>query len=187
MNSLPVRLFHAFLSGAVLALLGALGILHVGPLLRASPTVANFRGNGASVYVPPIVSNPTDLDRDGDGIPNDWETGNYQNPDDPEDAASDFDFDGLTAKQEYDLSIDSHGQYGNPLGRYQLQTIDLPAGFDSITALNLVESAKNGFSLVSVTGIRTGETVSKRGSRPTNLPPPSGPSCCHHRGIPMCK
>ena len=46
---------------------------------------------------------PTYQDMDGDGLPNDWEAANHLDGLDPSDASSDFDLDGLTALQEYQL------------------------------------------------------------------------------------
>ena len=45
-------------------------------------------------------------DRDGDGLPNFYEEANGLNPDDPTDAASDGDNDGLTALQEFERRTD---------------------------------------------------------------------------------
>ena len=46
---------------------------------------------------------------DNDGIPDFWETQFGHNPANAADAASDFDNDGLSAAQEYQLSLDSNG------------------------------------------------------------------------------
>tara|TARA_Y100000310_G_scaffold151291_1_gene150897 strand:- start:32297 stop:41485 length:9189 start_codon:yes stop_codon:yes gene_type:complete len=52
-------------------------------------------------------------DSDNDGIPDDWEINNGMNPNDPSDASKDFDSDGLTNKQEYDLHT-KFGKSTNP-------------------------------------------------------------------------
>ncbi len=44
---------------------------------------------------------PPDIDVDNDQIPNDWELENGLNPNDPNDASADFDFDGLANFDEY--------------------------------------------------------------------------------------
>jgi hypothetical protein len=74
---------------------------------------------------PPAAASPDDLD--GDGIPNDWEIQYKLNPNDPKDAASDFDNDGLTAKQEYDLSVRLGGDSGNPIGKWRIEKLPMPS------------------------------------------------------------
>jgi hypothetical protein len=49
-------------------------------------------------------------DRDGDGIPDAWETAFGLNPDDPNDAKSDTDHDGLTAYAEYRAGTDPRSE-----------------------------------------------------------------------------
>ncbi|PYK32160.1 MAG: hypothetical protein DME57_00885, partial [Verrucomicrobia bacterium] len=74
----------------------------------------NLYGNDPANWVAatptpaPTVTNP---DRDGDGIPNDWEIAYGLNPDDPADAAQDPDGDGYTNLQEYQAGTDPR----NPL------------------------------------------------------------------------
>ncbi|GAA5120516.1 hypothetical protein JIN84_05695 [Luteolibacter yonseiensis] len=163
MNCLPVRIFHAFVTGTVAAVLLSLGILYVHEDAHAQ--TANFRGNGlGGPPAPSAVATPpfpvTSTDSDGDGIPNTWETANSHNPNNAADASSDFDFDGLTAKQEYDLSVDTGGRQGNPLGTYELATIPNPPDYTVLTSVTLVETAKNGMTLVSVVGVRSDSSAS---------------------------
>jgi hypothetical protein len=55
--------------------------------IAAVPTPGTFVGHGS--------------DRDGDGMPDDWESANGLNPDNPADADKDADKDGMTNLQEY--------------------------------------------------------------------------------------
>ncbi len=171
MNCLPVRFFHAFLAGAAVSLLAALAILQFEQHLQAAPI---FRGHGAVTYVPlphllttgtePITAG----DADRDGIPDTWETLYCHTGDTAADAGYDFDFDGLTEKQEYDLSVRTNGTYGNPLGNFKLVPIPSPPGFKNNAAgvplittsgMTLIESAKNGTSLFRISGIATGQST----------------------------
>ena len=61
-------------------------------------------------------------DADGDGLPDTWENENVLDPNNPDDAASDFDQDGLSALQEY-----QNGK--NHLGKWKLSQIEPPSGF----------------------------------------------------------
>lgn len=73
------------------------------------------------------------VDTDGDGMSDSWETANFLNPNDPADAASDFDQDGVTALEEF-----SNGK--NALGGWSLASFSLPASMSlykpSVTAIN---------------------------------------------------
>jgi hypothetical protein len=63
--------------------------------------VSNLAGSATSAAANLIVNELPNSDRDGDGLPNDWETANGLNPDDPLDAARDPDLDGHTSWQEF--------------------------------------------------------------------------------------
>ena len=89
-----------------------------------SPWPAAANGSGASLQrtsADRCGNNPTNwtaaaptpgermlADRDGDGMPDDWEQANGLNPDDPKDAALDADQDGLTNLQEYLAGTNPH-------------------------------------------------------------------------------
>jgi hypothetical protein len=172
MQSLPVRLFHASLSGLLLGTLFSLGVFFLLQKIHATASLGNFRGNWSNHVSPEsngavIVNSQTSDDEDGDGIPNKWEADNSHSPNEPGDAGYDFDFDGLTAKQEYNLYLLTNGAFGKPLGTYDCSDIVLPldykltsSGVPVISAVNIVETAKNGFVLVKITGVRIGATSS---------------------------
>ena len=61
----------------------------------------NDPDNWIAAVPSPGAGNAVNPDRDGDGMPNDWEITNLLNPDDPNDAALDSDGDTLTNLQEY--------------------------------------------------------------------------------------
>lgn len=63
------------------------------------------------------------VDQDGDGLPDDWETANHHNPEDPSDREADFDLDGVTAYQEYLFGK-------NPLGEWKVESVDVPSGWE---------------------------------------------------------
>jgi hypothetical protein len=67
-----------------------------------------------------IGAGETIIDTDEDGIPDAWEMQFGHNPSDASDAAKDFDLDGVTAMQEYQLYVSSNGSAGNPLGNYTI-------------------------------------------------------------------
>lgn len=132
MNCLPVRLFHLSLVGAILGTLLAIGFsefirpLHAAPL--GGDPVENTSGAGSN----PVPSHQTTLaptldDLDGDGIPNTWEEQFHHDPNDARDAGADFDNDGLTALQEYELYQRTSGASGNPLGKWKTEALDVPA------------------------------------------------------------
>lgn len=168
MNSLPVRLFHASLSGILVVVFITLLVFHVQQRFHTElprqdiVRVVEREVKKPTPVTPSATSDPND--RDGDGIPNTWETTYSHNPDNAKDSGSDFDFDGLTAKQEYDLSVQTGGLYGNPLGKYELSSTTLPDDFANdlntgaplITSVTLIDVAKNGLTLARVGGVLAG-------------------------------
>jgi Bacterial TSP3 repeat len=128
----PVRLLHDVTLGVLLGSILAIGlqslphdhsttIVHVDEQIQQDPTPAPI----PSLRV--VASPGTENDLDGDGIPNDWEISHSHNPNYAADAASDFDSDGLTTLQEYELWNRTNGQAGNPLGKWTQLEIPLAA------------------------------------------------------------
>jgi hypothetical protein len=120
---------------------------------------AEWGGVGGDSPNEPQVLNPTDTDSDGDGMSNNWEDSNLLNKSNPADARSDFDLDGLTALQEYQVSLE-HPGFGKPLGKWTMAAIPRPTGFTTATpSVTLIECASNGTIVARVQGILTGTTV----------------------------
>jgi hypothetical protein len=128
MDSLPVKLFHACVSSIILCLLVSLCVIQLKSQLYATTPTNNgsSSGNNGGSNVP-LAPTPNDLD--GDGMPNAWETEHSLNPNDPTDASRDFDDDGLTSLQEYQLSVSSGGVYGNPTGKWKAKSYGLPQSY----------------------------------------------------------
>lgn len=118
---------------------------------------------GESPHTPQVLT-PSPTDTDGDGIPNTWEDANFLSKTNPADALSDFDQDGLTALQEYQLSTAPSapsGQYGKHLGKWAISAIPRPTGYTTATPLTtLIECASNGIILARVNGVLTGDVSS---------------------------
>ncbi|MGC4013097.1 MAG: hypothetical protein QM755_01065 [Luteolibacter sp.] len=147
MNSVPVRLFHAFVFGALLAALGGLlwegiqrwqepihtkeSVLHVEDSVRGSLVTAT--GGGV-------------VDTDGDGIPDDWETAHFLNPLDAADAGSDFDHDGVTALEEFQNDTEPNGVWTTETA------VAVPSGetYPAVIAINQAEDV-----LVSLSGSKS--------------------------------
>jgi N-acetylmuramoyl-L-alanine amidase len=121
----PVRLLHYAELGVFLGCVLAVGI-HMYPAKSVWKQRSVWH-DGTIAGSNPVDTSATaeNSDRDRDGIPNDWETKNSHNPDFAHDAGSDFDGDGLTALQEYQFSLRTDGQKGNPLGKWAIAEIPI--------------------------------------------------------------
>ncbi|MEN8795606.1 MAG: hypothetical protein ABF328_02740, partial [Akkermansiaceae bacterium] len=89
------------------------------------------------------------VDRDGDGMSDDWEILHGMNPVDDSDRLSDFDRDGVLAFQEYDVGT-------NPNGEWSLELLDL-SEYGTLSGLSdfnthKVELADSGVLLVTGSG-----------------------------------
>lgn len=132
----PIRLFHASLLGLLLGMVLTLTTHYPGECLGQSapatgttpPATSGTNPLPAAVPAAPSGTATPD-DNDGDGIPNAWETRFHHNPNDPADAAADFDNDGLNASQEYQLHTRTGGAAGNPLGNWSAKTLEPPAEY----------------------------------------------------------
>ncbi|MBB5353875.1 hypothetical protein HNR46_004139, partial [Haloferula luteola] len=82
-----------------------------------------------------------ETDSDGDLLPDAWEVAHFMNPNDDSDAMVDFDRDGLTAVQEYELELSGEGQ--GPCGKWT-------ATVESLTSLNQPGMAVNTKKIVDV-------------------------------------
>lgn len=146
MNSLPVRVFHAFLSGAILATILCVLTYQLQTPARGDTSgtgtgTGETSGSGGNSPVPtqPPPINPTPEDLDGDGIPNAWEEQFHHDPNNSGDAGSDFDNDGLTAHEEYQLYQQTAGASGNPLGKWRMDELEIPAnlGISAVWPLDI--------------------------------------------------
>ena len=124
MNSIPLRLFHASLTGTLLGALIAIIVFQLGHSLFALPGSVQSVGENPPSVAPSLVATSDDLD--GDGIPNTWEMTFHHNPNAASDAGADFDNDGLTASEEYQLHTQTNGAAGNPLGKWHAEEILRP-------------------------------------------------------------
>lgn len=121
----PIRILHFAEAGAILGCLLALGIHSI---KNQHTRFERVFWSDSSLPLPEPSSaknavEEVDSDHDADGIPNEWEVTHSHNPRSAADAGSDFDQDGLTALQEYQLSLRTSGRSGNPLGQWKDQGI----------------------------------------------------------------
>jgi hypothetical protein len=146
MNSLPVRFFHACLTGLFTGLILALLFFHIQGRFQLQPPAPD-----RIVVIepsPPPTPSPTPVATDppanpDDAIPNEWEIQFHHDPA-VNDAGSDFDNDGLTALQEYQLYQQTAGVSGNPLGKWSTETLQPPPdlGFNIFTPRTSTATAK---------------------------------------------
>lgn len=93
---------------------------------------------------------------DGDRIPNTWEEQFHHDPNNAGDAGSDFDNDGLTALQEYQLHQQTSGASGNPLGHWATETLQPPPEL-GVQYFYPQDINRNGEILVNASMITDGE------------------------------
>lgn len=139
----------------------ALSAITAGLMPFQSSVSAEWGGvGGMSVPEVPPVPNPSSTDLDGDGIPNTWEDANFLNKSNAADALSDFDLDGITALQEYELFQQTSGLFGKNIGKWTATTVPLVTGFTTTTpTTTLIECANNGVILARVQGVLSGTGV----------------------------
>jgi hypothetical protein len=125
----PVHLLHDLILGVLLGSFLVIGLQS--PPSDPPTLILKIDEQDTLVHEPdqeptlgPVGSPGTADDSDGDGIPNDWEISHSHNPNNTDDAASDFDSDGLTTLQEYELWNRTNGLAGNPLGKWT--TLEMP-------------------------------------------------------------
>ncbi len=138
MKSLPVRIFHAFLSGAIFSTVLCVLTYQLqtpargdtsGTSTSTGETSGTTSGSGSNSPAPtqPPPINPTPEDLDGDGIPNTWEEQFHHDANNAGDAGADFDNDGLTALEEHQLYLQTSTASGNPLGLWATEILQVPA------------------------------------------------------------
>ncbi|MDD4735771.1 MAG: hypothetical protein PHP44_06665 [Kiritimatiellae bacterium] len=74
---------------------------HLARVAMIQPPSSPLTGSSQWDALAATTQEPSLLDNDGDGLPNAWEILHALNPEDPTDALSDADADGLTALEEY--------------------------------------------------------------------------------------
>lgn len=186
LHSLPVRLFHASTSGLLAGTLLTLSFFHVQQRFLdkgGKPRVVHVTDKSPDVQMPMAAEGANPDDRDGDGIPNIWESQYHHDPDNAADAAADFDNDGLTTLQEYQLHGSSSGASGNPLGNWSVKGIPLPdpgaagmAGWGCTAPNAAGEFALNRYGWNPTTGNLIGEVAVYRSADGSwvRLPAPDG-------------
>jgi hypothetical protein len=129
MNSFPVRLVHSVVSGLFAGLILMLVFFHIqGRFLRQPPApvrIVDVEPTQLPNPAPTPVATDPPVNPD-DAIPKTWEIQFHHDPA-ANDAGADFDNDGLTALQEYELYQRTGGVSGNPLGIWATETLQPPA------------------------------------------------------------
>ncbi len=111
MKHVLIRMLNAFVLALLLVELVGYAIFD-NPLFKRTPIPSPeeiVRDDDPAPTGP--VGSPGEPDSDSDGIPDSWEVAHFLNPNDVRDAASDFDGDGLTAKQEFETNTDHLGNW----------------------------------------------------------------------------
>lgn len=100
-----IRLIILIVSAIIIVGLVAAGIYIYNNWLKTA-TIDTAKTDQEQEEEPDDQAEVESDDRDGDGLPNDWEIKYGLNPDDGSDAAKDTDFDGLTNLEEYKYKTD---------------------------------------------------------------------------------
>ena len=137
-----IRVTNFFLLGI---LGGGLGAWAVTQFLRTGPA---FEDDRAAVEIQmeeaPLrrdFTSGSPGDADGDGMSDSWELSYQLNPADADDAASDFDRDGLTALQEFQIG-------SNPLGQWKEELLALDNEVLRMGNVSYVKFTNSGFLLM---------------------------------------
>ena len=142
-------MFNGGLLGVFLGTIFALSV-HFGGSFFSSASATPAENPPPEQQPPAQPIQPPD-DDDDDKIPNDWEIQFGHNPNDDSDAESDFDNDGLSLAEEYQLHQSTGGQSGNPLGNWSVSTADLTdlcATLTSSAGLKVVDVNNSGSVLL---------------------------------------
>ena len=107
---------------------------------RSASISGNFPANWIGA-VPTPGQGPPSGDRDGDGMPDDWEVARQLNPDDPRDAALDADHDGFGNLQEYLAGTDPR----NPMSLLRFESVALSNG---VVALGFTAVAGKSYTVL---------------------------------------
>jgi hypothetical protein len=163
MNSPQIRIFLSsclgVFIGAALAIAAYLMDYWRQDPLSVAAQISDEAAGEFEIPVKSVLSGGS-LDSDGDGIPDSWEALFAHDLRRSADASADFDFDGLTALEEYQLHEATDGEFGNPLGTYELVTASPVPGYVDPPAITLLESASNGMSVLRVIGVPEGAASS---------------------------